>query len=209
MSYVLLKVIFFFFFFLVFLNFILYLFIFIGVQLLNNVVLVSAVQQSEPVTCIFIFTPFLDFLPIQVTTEHCVEFPVLDSWFSLVIYFICSINNVYVSVPISQLLPSHLFSLWYPQVCSLCLCLYFCFVNKILYTSFFRFYIRALIYNICRLVDVQYIYFSLLAFASMFLFENISRCKRMNLPLSLLQNIVYFSSLMYFDLSSLPAQLNP
>ena len=49
---------------LVFLNFILYLFIFIGVQLLNNVVLVSAVQQSEPVTCIFIFTPFLDFLPI-------------------------------------------------------------------------------------------------------------------------------------------------
>ena len=44
--------------------FFLYLFIFIGVQLLNNVVLVSAVQQSEPVTCIFIFTPFLDFLPI-------------------------------------------------------------------------------------------------------------------------------------------------
>ena len=51
-------------FFFFFLNFILYLFIFIGVQLLNNVVLVSAVQQSEPVTCIFIFTPFLDFLPI-------------------------------------------------------------------------------------------------------------------------------------------------
>ena len=49
-------------FFFFFLNFILYLFIFIGVQLLNNVVLVSAVQQSEPVTCIFIFTPFLDFL---------------------------------------------------------------------------------------------------------------------------------------------------
>ena len=125
-------------------------------------------------------------------------------WFSLVVYFIRSINSVYMSVPTSQFLPSSpspLVSIG----CSLCLCLYFCFVNKILYTSFFRFYIRALIYNICRLVDVQYIYFSLLAFASMFLFENISRCKRMNLPLSLLQNIVYFSSLMYFDLSSLPA----
>jgi len=84
-------------------------------------------------------------------------------------------------------------------------CVYFCFVNKILYTSFFGFYIRALVYNICRLVDVQYIYFSLLACASMFLFENISRCKQMNLPLSLLQNIAYYLSLMYFDLSSLPA----
>ena len=33
---------------------------------------------------------FLDFLPIQVTTEHWVEFPVLYSRFSLVIYFIYS-----------------------------------------------------------------------------------------------------------------------
>ena len=51
----------------------------------------------------------LDFLPIQVTTEHWVEFPVLYSRFSLVIYFIHSINSVYVSIPISQFLPpSHL-----------------------------------------------------------------------------------------------------
>ena len=34
-------------------------------------------------------------------------------------------------------------------VCSLRLCLYFCFVNKIVYTNFFRFHIYALIYDIC------------------------------------------------------------
>ena len=35
------------------------------------------------------------------------------------------------------------------DVWSLHLCLSFCFVNKIVYTSFFRFYIYALIYVIC------------------------------------------------------------
>ena len=38
---------------------------------------------------------------------------------------------------------------WYPYVCSLHLYLYFCFVNKIIYTNFFRFHIYALIYDIC------------------------------------------------------------
>ena len=47
----------------------------------------------------------LDFLPIHVTIEHWVELPKLHSRFSLVIYFILSINSVYVSVPISLLLP--------------------------------------------------------------------------------------------------------
>ena len=44
--------------------------VFIGVELLYNVVVVSAVQQSE--SAIFIHTSplFLDFLPIQDTTEH-------------------------------------------------------------------------------------------------------------------------------------------
>ena len=51
-------------------------------------------------TCI---PSFLDFLPILVTTEHWVEFPVLYSRFSLVIYFIHS--NVYMSIPISQFIP--------------------------------------------------------------------------------------------------------
>ena len=72
---------------------------------------------------------FLDFLSIQATTEHWVEFPVLPSRFSLVIYFIH--NSVYTSIPISQfILPPLPFPLWYLYICSLCLCLYFCFANK-------------------------------------------------------------------------------
>ena len=45
-----------------------------------------------------IYPLFLDFLPIQVTTEHWVEFSELHSRFSLVIYFIQSINSVYTSI---------------------------------------------------------------------------------------------------------------
>ena len=48
--------------------------------------LVPTVQQSE--SAIHIAPFFLDFLPIQVTTEGWVEFPVLYGKFSLVIYFI-------------------------------------------------------------------------------------------------------------------------
>ena len=44
--------------------------IFIGVELLYNVVVVSAVQQSESAICIHTSPLFLDFLPIQDTTEH-------------------------------------------------------------------------------------------------------------------------------------------
>ena len=56
--------------------------------------------------------------------------------------------NVYMSIPISQFLP--LPYPWYPYICSLCLCLYFCFVNKTVYSIFFfRFQIYALIYNTC------------------------------------------------------------
>ena len=47
---------------------------------------------------------FLDFLPIQVTTEHWVS-SLLYRGFSLVVYFIRSINSVYVSTPVSQFIP--------------------------------------------------------------------------------------------------------
>ena len=73
---------------------------------------------------------FLDFLPIWVTTEHWVEFPVLHRRFSLVIYFIHS--SVYMSVPVSQLIPPP-FS---PSIRSLRLRLYFCFANKFICTIF-------------------------------------------------------------------------
>ena len=47
---------------------------------------------------------FLDVLPIEVTADHWVEFPVLHGRFSLVIDFIYGINSIYVSIPISILL---------------------------------------------------------------------------------------------------------
>ena len=55
---------------------------------------------SYTCTC---FHSFLDFLPIQVAIELWVDFPVLFTRFSLVIYFTHSKNSVYMSVPISQL----------------------------------------------------------------------------------------------------------
>jgi len=53
-----------------------------------------------------------------------IEFPVLYSRFSLVIYFLY--NSVHMLIPISQITPP-LFPPWFPCVCSLHLCLYFCF----------------------------------------------------------------------------------
>ena len=71
--------------------------IFIELSLLYNVVFVSAVQQSEiSHTCTDV--PFLDFLPVWVTTEHWVEVPELYSRFSLVTCFIRGVNSGHVSV---------------------------------------------------------------------------------------------------------------
>ena len=41
---------------------------------------------------------FLNFLPIQVTTEHGVGFPKLSSRFLLVICFVHSVNSVCMSI---------------------------------------------------------------------------------------------------------------
>ena len=51
------------------------------------------------------------------------------------IYFTHSINSVYMSIPISQFIPTLLLP-WYPCICSLHLSLYFCFANKIIYIIF-------------------------------------------------------------------------
>ena len=42
---------------------------------------------------------------------------------------------MYKSIPIFQFIPSP-FPPWYPNICSLCLCLYFCFANKFICTIF-------------------------------------------------------------------------
>ena len=62
---------------------------------LYNAVLVSTVRQSESAIHIHVISSFLEFLPVQVTTDPLVESPVLYSMFSLAICFIHSINSIY------------------------------------------------------------------------------------------------------------------
>ena len=77
--------------------------------MLYKIVVVFTVQQSESAICIhisplfWISSPFRSF-PLHL--EHWVEFPVLYNIFSLVTYFIHNLNSVYMSVPISQIIPS-------------------------------------------------------------------------------------------------------
>ena len=96
--------------------------------MLYNIVLVSAVQQSESAICIHITPLFRISFPFR--SPQSSEFPVLYSRFSLVIYFIHSINSAYMSIPISQFIPTPPFLPWNPYIHSLCLSLYFCFANK-------------------------------------------------------------------------------
>ena len=60
------------------------------------------------------------------------------------------VSTVYIDamciVSIFQLVLCLHFPPWYPYVCSLLLCLYFCLVNKIVDTNFFRFHKYVLIY---------------------------------------------------------------
>ena len=91
---------------------------------------------------------FLDFFPIEVSTEHWVEFPGLHSRVSLVIYFIHSINRVYTSTPVSQFIPSPLSTLQI-YIFVLFVCVSSSASFKIICTNYFRFHICALIYWIC------------------------------------------------------------
>ena len=70
--------------------------IFIGVQLLYNIVLVSTVQQSESATYIRICPLFWISFPSRSPENTRVEFPVLYGRFSLVIHFIHGISSVYI-----------------------------------------------------------------------------------------------------------------
>ena len=118
-------------------SFLKYLFIFIVAY-----IFVVALQYCASSCCTAKWTSHMythipsifDFPPIQVTTEHRVEFPVLYSRFSLVIYFIHT--RVYISIPISQFIPPLPFPRWCPHIYSLHLCLYFCFANRFICTIF-------------------------------------------------------------------------
>ena len=74
---------------------------------------------------------FLNFLPIQVTTTLS-RVPCAIELVLIVTYFIQS--SVSVSSPNSQCIP--LPPLWNQYICSLHLCLYLCFGNKIIYNFF-------------------------------------------------------------------------
>ena len=63
---------------------------------------------------------FFNFLPTQVITEHWVGFSELYNRFSLVIYFIHSINNVCISILISQIIPLSLPALVHVFVLHIC-----------------------------------------------------------------------------------------
>ena len=57
-----------------------------------NFLLYSEVNQLYLPSC-------LDFLPIWVTTEYRVEFPVLHTWFLLAIYFLHKVNRISMYQP--------------------------------------------------------------------------------------------------------------
>ena len=75
-----------------------------------TMLLVFAVQQNESAVSMPISPRVLDFLPIW-SPQSSDQFPVLYSRFSLVIYFIHSINGVYAIFIILMLPLLHLFSI--------------------------------------------------------------------------------------------------
>ena len=85
----------------------------------------------------------LDFLPTRVITDQWIQFPVLYSRFSLVTNLMQRLNSVYMSITISQFIPFLPFPLGiYMFALYICISI-FCFVDKIIYPNFFRFYIYA------------------------------------------------------------------
>ena len=79
-----------------------------------------------------------DFHPIQVTTDHWVEFSKLYNRFSLAVCFIPHISSVYVSIPVSQLIPTPL-----PPLVSICL------LSRSVNSPIPFSHIYALIYDVC------------------------------------------------------------
>ena len=81
---------------------------------------------------IHIYPFFGGFLPIQVTAEHGIRFPVLYQ--VPISYLFYTQQYIYVDPN----LPTHhtLLPTWHPYVGSLHLCLYFCFEDKFICTTF-------------------------------------------------------------------------
>ena len=103
----------------------------IGVESLYNVVLVPTVQQSGSGICIHMSLSFG--VPSHWGQSRV---PAVYSWFSLVVYFIYSINSVYMLIPISQSTSS--FPAWYVYIGSLSL---FCKEENLCHLYRFHIYV--------------------------------------------------------------------
>ena len=136
-------------------------FFFIGVKLLYNVVLVSAVQWSESAICISVFplswTSLQPPHPTHLGRHRAPSWaPFAISRFPPASYF--TFGSVYMSMPLSHFVPAYPSPSPCPQVHSLCLPLYSCPATRFISTIFFlRFHIYVLAYGICfSLSDLLY-----------------------------------------------------
>ena len=90
-------------------------YVFIKVQLIYNVVLISAVQQSDLAIHIYtFFSPY--YLSSCFMQSDWIQFPVLYSRTSFLIY--SKYNRLHLLTPNSQSIPLPTLSLWQPQVWS-------------------------------------------------------------------------------------------
>ena len=111
-----------------FLNFFL-----IGVWLLYNVVLVSAIQQCEAAKSIHRSPPRTPPHPSSLSQSTSLRLSVSSSKLPLAISF--TYCSIYVSVLLPQFIPPSSYRLC-SQVCSLCLCLYSCPADRFISTIF-------------------------------------------------------------------------
>ena len=64
---------------------------------------VHGILQAKVLEWVALRPSLLDLLPLQIITVHSAELPGLYSRFSLVVYFIHSVNSVCVPIPVSQI----------------------------------------------------------------------------------------------------------
>ena len=91
---------------------------------------VSVVQQSESA-----MHPFFFGFPSHIGHHRALS-RVPCALQKVLISYLFIHNSVYLSISISQFIIPFPVPSWYPHVCSLCLCLYFCFADKFTYTIF-------------------------------------------------------------------------
>ena len=118
----------------------------VEVELLYNVVLVSAAQQSESAICTHMSTLFWISFPFRSppSAEESSRCCPVCSYSSCILYtamYICQSRSSISSHP------SH--SLQYPNIRSLLLCFYACFANKFISIIFLDSTYKLILYSIC------------------------------------------------------------